>query len=161
MIYWFTILHIHASICQVGTFYLVVLMDVFSIAEFIFPPSYTLKHEHQEHFPSWGSFGSDAHEIKTNRPHPVETIWATEELFDQLVICQTGDVSGAHGDLDLPSDGHGFVSGGEGFLSNWGCVLLMNVTDMWETCRFRKTDAVFFSFSVNISLLWCRCWKAV
>lgn len=44
--------------------------------------------------------------------HPVQTVGAAEELLDQLVVCQSRDVSGTDSDLSLPCDGDGFVSGG-------------------------------------------------
>lgn len=56
--------------------------------------------------------------------HPVQTVRATEELLDELVICQARDVSGADGDLSLPTDSYGFVSGGEGLFSHWWRLLL-------------------------------------
>jgi len=68
--------------------------------------------------------------------HPVQTVGATEELLDQLVICQARDVSGADGDLRLPSNSHGFVGGGEGFLSNWCHLLLTHVGEIFEPSVF-------------------------
>ena len=54
----------------------------------------------------------------------MQTVRATEELPDQLLVREARDVSGAHSDLSLPSNRNGFVSGGEGLLSDWGCRLL-------------------------------------
>lgn len=59
-----------------------------------------------------------------NAPHPVQTVRATEELLDQLVVRQTGDVSGAHSDLRLAPYCHGLMSGSEGLLSHWRDLLL-------------------------------------
>lgn len=60
-------------------------------------------------------------------PHPMQTVRATEELLDQLVVGQPRDVSGAHGDLARPSNRYGFVSGAEGLLSHRLHLLLQRV----------------------------------
>lgn len=49
-------------------------------------------------------------------PHPVQTVRAAEELLDELLVRQAGDVGGADGYLALAADGDGLVGGGEGLL---------------------------------------------
>jgi len=48
----------------------------------------------------------------------MQTVGATQEFLDQLIIRQTRDVRAADSDLRLPCNRHGFVSGGEGLLSH-------------------------------------------
>lgn len=61
-------------------------------------------------------------------PYPVQTVGAAEELLDQLVVSQAGDVGGAHGDLRLTSNCYGFVSGGERLLSHRCSLLLQKMS---------------------------------
>lgn len=49
-------------------------------------------------------------------PYPVQAVRAAEELLDELLVRQAGDVGGANGHLALPADGDGLVGGGEGLL---------------------------------------------
>lgn len=46
----------------------------------------------------------------------MQAVQAAEELLDELVVRQAGDVRGADGHLALPPDGDGLVGGGEGLL---------------------------------------------
>lgn len=56
--------------------------------------------------------------------HPVQTVRAAEELLDELVVRQAGDVRGADGHLALAPDGDGLVGGGVGLLPRWRSLLL-------------------------------------
>lgn len=62
----------------------------------------------------------------------METVRATEELLDQLIIRQAGDVGGADGDLRLPSDSHGLVGGAEGLFPQRRRLVLQQVKDVRE-----------------------------
>lgn len=57
-------------------------------------------------------------------PHPMQTVGATQELFDELFVSQAGDVSGAYCDLGLTANSQGLVCGRVGLLSHRRRVLL-------------------------------------
>lgn len=101
-----------------------ILMDVLSVAEFVFPPPDSLQHKDIVEITMLRSQLNSAPTVRVSAPHPVQTVRAAEELLDELVVRQAGDVGGSHGDLTLPSNGDGFVSGGEGFLPRWRSLLL-------------------------------------
>lgn len=54
----------------------------------------------------------------------MQAVQAAEELLDELVVRQAGDVRGADGHLALPPDGDGLVGGGEGLLPGRRSLLL-------------------------------------
>lgn len=60
-----------------------ILVDILSIAEFILPPPDTLEHKTPADEPSAEILATPPTAQLT---HPVQTIRATEELLDQLVV---------------------------------------------------------------------------
>lgn len=60
-------------------------------------------------------------------PHtnPMETVGATQELFDQLLVRQAGDMGGSHCNMSLPAHHQGLMGRGEGLLSHGGRTLLL------------------------------------
>lgn len=103
--------------------YLVILMNVFPVAELVFPPADSLQHRSiWDETSGWNSDAAAAAQLVG--PHPVQTVRAAEKLLDKLVVRQAGDVGGADGHLALPTDGDGLVGGGEGLLLCWRSVLL-------------------------------------
>lgn len=102
-----------------------VLMDMLPVAELVFPPTHSLKEHIKMTFLQNSVFKQTG--PRESCPHPLQTVRAAEEVFDQLVICQARDVSGADGDLSLPPNHDGLVGGGEGLLSDGCCLVLRRV----------------------------------
>lgn len=66
--------------------YLMILVDILSIAEFILPPPYPLEHKTPSDKSSAEILANLLLPPPAEQTHPVQTIRATEELLDQLVV---------------------------------------------------------------------------